>query len=41
MHDEVMLNGGFVHGLLLGNCGYQTIESRLSTKMYNDVKAPQ
>ena len=28
-------------GLLLGNCGYQTIESRLSTKMYNDLKAPQ
>ena len=27
MHDDVMLNMaslGFVYGLLLGNCGYQT-----------------
>ena len=24
MHDDVMLNGGFVYGLLLGNCGYKT-----------------
>ena len=24
MHDDAMLNGGFVYGLLLGNCGYQT-----------------
>ena len=24
MYDDVMLNGGFVYGLLLGNCGYQT-----------------
>ena len=36
VHDGVMLNGGFVHGLLLGNCEYKT--DRVADAHGKDVK---